>query len=64
MYGNTIGNQIKATITTLGSSPSTIDYYTRCHIEEINLHGDPALRINNFAKPDYVVEDQFVKLSP
>ncbi|HMD00005.1 MAG TPA: hypothetical protein VKH37_07620, partial [Ferruginibacter sp.] len=57
-------NQIKATITTLGSSPSTIDYYTRCHIEEINLHGDPALRINNFAKPDYVVEDQFVKLSP
>ncbi|MEP7239171.1 MAG: hypothetical protein ABI685_14925, partial [Ferruginibacter sp.] len=31
---------------------------------EINLHGDPALRINSFAKPDYVIEDQLVKFTP
>ena len=64
MYGNTIGNQMKATLQTLGGNPASLDYYTRIHIEEINLHGDPALRINNFAKPDYVIEDQLVKFTP
>jgi Peptidase family C25/CARDB len=64
MYGNTIGNQMRATLQTLGGNPSSLDYYTRLHIEEINLHGDPALRINNFAKPDYIIEDQLVKFTP
>ncbi len=64
MYGNTIGNQIRATIQALGSSPATIDYYTRIHLEEINLQGDPALKLNSFAKPDYVIEDQLVKITP
>ena len=62
-YGNTIGNQIKRTIQDIGNSPS-IGYLTRIHLEEINLHGDPALKINNFAKPDYVIEDQLVKFTP
>ena len=64
MYGNTIGNQIKNVLQTLGSFPQTIDYYTRIHLEEINLHGDPALRINSFPYPDYVIEDQLVKFTP
>lgn len=64
MYGNTVGNQLKATIQALGGNPSSLDYYTRIHLEEINLHGDPALKINNFAKPDYVIEDQLVKFTP
>ena len=64
MYGNTVGNQLKATIQDLGGNPASLDYYTRIHLEEINLHGDPALRINNFAKPDYVIEDQLVKFTP
>jgi len=64
MYGNTIGNQLKATLQELGGNPGSLDYYTRLHIEEINLQGDPALRINSFAKPDYVIEDQLVKFTP
>ena len=64
MYGNTIGNQIKATLQTLGANPSTLDYYTRIHMEEVNLQGDPALKLNAFAKPDYVIEDPLVKISP
>lgn len=64
MYGNTIGNQLKATIQTLGGNPSSLDYYTRLHLEQINLHGDPALKINAFTKPDYVIEDQLVKFTP
>jgi len=63
MYGNTIGNQIKKTIEDLGSSPG-LDYYTRIHLEEINLHGDPALKINYFDKPDYAIEDQLIKFTP
>ncbi len=64
MYGNTVGNQIKGVIQALGSDPSSLDYYTRIHLEELTLHGDPAIRLNNFAKPDFVVEDQLVKISP
>ena len=61
-YGNTIGNQIKATLLDLNSLVN--DPYVRMHIEEINLHGDPALKINAFTKPDYVIEDQLLKLIP
>lgn len=63
MYGNTVGNQIKSTLQALGSNPG-LDFYTRIHLEEVNLHGDPALKINAFAKPDYVIEDQLVKFTP
>ncbi|HRI25304.1 MAG TPA: C25 family cysteine peptidase, partial [Ferruginibacter sp.] len=64
MYGNTIGNQIKNTLQTLGGNPGSLDFYTRIHLEEVNLHGDPALKINAHAKPDYVIEDQLVKFTP
>ncbi len=64
LYGNTIGNQLKAVCQFLGSNPQTIDFYTRIHLEELNLHGDPAIRINAFSLPDYVMEDPLVKISP
>ena len=64
MYGNTIGNQIKALISQLDGTNPGLDFFTRIHLEEINLHGDPALKINSFAKPDYVIEEQLVKISP
>lgn len=64
MYGNTAGNQIRTVIQGLGGNPQSLDYYTRIHIEEITLHGDPALKINSFAKPDYVIEDPLIKISP
>ena len=63
-YGNTIGNQLKNTLQILGGNPQTLDFYTRIHLEELNLHGDPAIRINSFALPDFVVEDQLVKINP
>ncbi len=65
LYGNTIGNQLKKTLQYMGgSNPQALNYYTRIHMEEMNLHGDPAIRIYSFAKPDFVVEDQMVKLTP
>ena len=63
MYGNTIGNQLKSTLQTLSTNPG-LDFVTKIHLEEINLHGDPALKINAHAKPDYVIEDQLVKFTP
>ena len=64
MYGKTVGEQINRSIQSLGGSNPNVDYYTRVHLEEVTLHGDPAVRINYFEKPDYVIEDQQVKISP
>ena len=33
-------------------------------MEEMALHGDPALKINPHPKPDYVIEDPQVKINP
>jgi hypothetical protein len=63
-YGAPIGVDIKNTIQELGGASPSLDYFTRLHLEEINLHGDPALKINPHPQPDYVVEDQLVKVSP
>ncbi len=64
LYGGSIGNQLKSTLQMLGSNPQTLDFYTRIHLEELNLQGDPAVKINAFSLPDFVVEDQLVKISP
>jgi hypothetical protein len=64
MYGNSIGNQAKHVVEQLGGSDPNLNFYTRIHLEEIALHGDPAIKINTFPKPDYVIEDQLVRISP
>ncbi|HEY9343336.1 MAG TPA: C25 family cysteine peptidase, partial [Hanamia sp.] len=62
-YGAAVGNDIKNVIEKLvKQSPN--DYFTRADFEEMTLHGDPALKINPHAKPDYIIEDPLVKISP
>ena len=65
-YGNSIGNDIKNSIRNLGGNNSTnsLDFLERINLEELAFHGDPALVINPHAKPDYVVEDQEIKINP
>ncbi len=67
-YGQSAGLQIKNTIKNLGGNLADIfsigSFFTRMHLEEINLHGDPALKINSHPKPDYVIEDPLVKITP
>jgi Peptidase family C25 len=64
-YGGTIGDQIKQTIQNKVSNvPPPLDHYLQMHLEQITLHGDPALRINTHTKPDYIIEEQLVKISP
>ena len=64
LYGGSIGNQMKFVNQSLGGNPQALDYYTRIHLEELNLNGDPAIKINSFPLPDYAIEDQLVKISP
>jgi len=40
------------------------DYYTRTHAEETILAGDPAIKIYASVKPDFVVEQSDVVISP
>jgi hypothetical protein len=64
MYGSSVGNQVKDVLVTLGAANPNLDYYTRIHLEEIALHGDPAIKINYSTKPDYAIEDPMVLVSP
>lgn len=64
MYGQSVGAQIKDVNLTSGGLNPSLDYFTRLHLEEINLHGDPAIKVNNFPKADYVIEDQSIKITP
>jgi len=64
MYGKTYGEILKQSIVDVFAQTSQLDYYARMHTEQNTFHGDPALRPNNHLKPDYVIEDPMVRLSP
>jgi hypothetical protein len=63
-YGAPVGVDIKNSIKNLGGDNPSLDFFTRMHLEEMSLNGDPALTINPHPKPDYVVEDQNVSINP
>lgn len=63
-YGNTIGEIMKGTAADVFSFTSQEDFYARCNTEETEFHGDPAIRLNPHPKPDYVIEDPMVRVTP
>lgn len=63
-YGSSAGDIIKKVIQNLGGANNSLDFYTRMHLEEMNLHGDPALKLNPHAKADYVIEEPMIKINP
>ena len=63
-YGQSIGIINREALTGMLSRYSSIDLLARCHAEQISIHGDPAIRFNQFDKQDYVVEEPFVEVSP
>src|SRR5439155_15234549 len=40
------------------------DYLARYHAEEYTYHGDPAITLNSFAKPDYALDTSLVSIQP
>lgn len=63
-YGTPIGKILTNVIDTLVNKYSLYDFYIRMHVEEIALHGDPAIAFYNFSKPDYAIKSSYVKISP
>ena len=63
-YGKSIGEIMVATSRDVFNSTTEEDFYARANIEETALHGDPAIILNQYPKPDYVIEDSLVKISP
>ncbi|MFS8082969.1 MAG: C25 family cysteine peptidase [Ginsengibacter sp.] len=63
-YGAPIGDDIRNVIKELNGDVSDVYYYTRTDLEEMALHGDPAIKINPHPKPDYVIEEPLVKINP
>ncbi|MES1221472.1 MAG: C25 family cysteine peptidase, partial [Bacteroidota bacterium] len=64
LYGKTLGEQIIEAIKQVYNLTTTEDFYARFHVEENTLHGDPAIKVNAQPKPDYVIEDPFVRVLP
>ncbi|MEP7374129.1 MAG: C25 family cysteine peptidase [Chitinophagaceae bacterium] len=63
-YGETLGEIMDDAIRQVFGLTTENDFYARFQCEQFTLHGDPAIKYYSFAKPDYVVEDQLVKISP
>ncbi len=63
-YGAGVGQIIKNILPTIGGLNPNLDFVSRFHLEQNTFHGDPVIKMNNFAKPDYAIEEPLVKLSP
>lgn len=63
-YHKSLGETMKSAMQTLLNATGTYDFYSRMHSEQITLHGDPAIYINGQPKPDYVIEESLIKISP
>jgi hypothetical protein len=63
-YGKTIGEIMQEGIRGTFNVTTQNDFYARTHCEQISLNGDPALRYYTQSKPDYVIEEPLVKISP
>ncbi|MBB1282932.1 hypothetical protein HRH25_01005 [Flavisolibacter sp. BT320] len=64
LYGGTIGDILKRTTEDVYSYTTTEDFFARANAEETVLNGDPAIRLNQQAKPDYTITDDMIIMSP
>lgn len=63
-YGHRLGEAMIETIRQVFNLQTQNDYYARFHCEQSTLHGDPAIKLNSSPKPDYVIEEQLIKINP
>ncbi|HLA54355.1 MAG TPA: C25 family cysteine peptidase, partial [Flavitalea sp.] len=59
-----LGELVRDALGKLITINSAGDFGARAHAEQINVHGDPAIFLNEQAKPDYVIEDPQVIFNP
>ena len=63
-YGKSLGENMLSAVEQTFSYTTQEDFYARSQCEATVLHGDPAIVLNAHAKPDYVIEDEFVRVEP
>lgn len=63
-YGRSIGEIMDETIRQVFAATTENDFYARFQCEQFTLHGDPAIKLHHVDKPDYVIEDPNVKITP
>lgn len=63
-YDQSIGKNIQDAIRNVYQTWGFNDFIARIHNEEQTLHGDPAIKVNAFTKPDYSVEAANVVINP
>jgi len=64
-YGKTIGEILHESIVQTIAQQSPTDFYARFHCQQATIHGDPSLKLDvSMDKPDYVIEDQLIKVTP
>ncbi len=63
-YGKSIGQNIYDAVRHTYQQYGVNSYTARFTTEQQTLHGDPALKINASAKPDYAIETQNVFINP
>ncbi|MBK9937279.1 MAG: hypothetical protein IPP02_02600 [Chitinophagaceae bacterium] len=64
-YGKSIGEILIESFSQVFNLTTQNDYYARFHCEQTTIHGDPSIKLDGSTnKPDYVIEDPLVKVSP
>lgn len=63
-YGMSIGRQIKNTIISTQQPSLGIASFRNSTGLNITFHGDPAIRLNSFEKPDYMINNESVSFRP
>ncbi len=62
-YKNSWGNAMRQTIIDLDSAYMANDFYQMV-AQEMTLHGDPAIRLNQYELPDYEIDSSSVYFTP
>lgn len=64
-YGAGLGEVMQNTMSSIfGAMPEESNFSQRILCEAFVLNGDPAIATYHFSKPDYAIEDRFLKVSP
>lgn len=62
-YGQYFGESIRETFNQIMADPAISNAEENAALE-FTLHGDPALKLNHYPKPDYAIEESSVSFSP
>ena len=63
-YNKSIGQNMMDALANLKATATFNDFFGNTHGEQFVLHGDPAIKIYAHEKPDFVIEDDQVAVTP